>query len=106
MYTLSLSGVEAYLFQLCHMAIHKPSPSLEKYLVDMCGKSLRIGLKVCFAARPLFSYGVWVMDNHYRCNYGMSSPQSKELESGTLKVRSGSEHQVSLVGDVMDRTGI
>ncbi|RDY07116.1 Phosphatidylinositol 4-kinase beta 1, partial [Mucuna pruriens] len=46
MYTLPLQGVESYLFQICYMMIHKPSPSLDKYVIDICSKSLKIALKV------------------------------------------------------------
>ena len=28
------------------MLVHKPSPSLDKFVIDMCTKSLRIALKV------------------------------------------------------------
>lgn len=46
MYTLPLSGIESYLFQICYMLVHKPSPSLDKFVIDMCSKSLKISLKV------------------------------------------------------------
>ncbi|XP_020246312.1 phosphatidylinositol 4-kinase beta 1-like [Asparagus officinalis] len=46
MYTLPLSGLENYLFQICYMLVHKPSPSLDKFVIDTCSKSLRIALKV------------------------------------------------------------
>lgn len=46
MYTLPLSGVESYLFQICYMMVHKPSPSLDKFVIDICSKSLKIALKV------------------------------------------------------------
>lgn len=46
MYTLPHSGIESYLFQICYMLVHKPSPSLDKFVIDMCTKSLRIALKV------------------------------------------------------------
>ncbi|OAY36081.1 phosphatidylinositol 4-kinase beta 1 isoform X2 [Manihot esculenta] len=46
MYTLPLSGIESYLFQICYMVIHKPSPSLDKFVIDICSKSLLIALKV------------------------------------------------------------
>ncbi|KAG0571619.1 hypothetical protein KC19_VG027900 [Ceratodon purpureus] len=46
MYTLPLLGIESYLFQLCYMLVHMPCPSLERYIIDMCGKSLRIAIKV------------------------------------------------------------
>lgn len=46
MYTLPLSGIESYLFQICYMLVHKPSPSLDKFVIDMCSKSLKIALKV------------------------------------------------------------
>ncbi|KAK7350883.1 hypothetical protein VNO77_09915 [Canavalia gladiata] len=46
MYTLPLQGIESYLFQVCYMMIHKPSPSLDKFVIDVCSKSLKIALKV------------------------------------------------------------
>ncbi|KAG1369976.1 phosphatidylinositol 4-kinase beta 1 [Cocos nucifera] len=46
MYTLPLAGIESYLFQICYMLIHKPSPSLDRFVIDTCSKSLRIALKV------------------------------------------------------------
>ncbi|KAH7520837.1 hypothetical protein FEM48_Zijuj08G0188300 [Ziziphus jujuba var. spinosa] len=46
MYTLPLPGIESYLFQICYMLVHKPSPSLDKFVIDMCSKSLKIALKV------------------------------------------------------------
>ncbi|XP_071731185.1 phosphatidylinositol 4-kinase beta 1-like isoform X2 [Rutidosis leptorrhynchoides] len=46
MYTLPLSGIESYLFQICYMLVHKPSPSLDKFVIDICSKSLKIALKV------------------------------------------------------------
>ncbi|XP_008808468.2 phosphatidylinositol 4-kinase beta 1 isoform X2 [Phoenix dactylifera] len=46
MYALPLAGIESYLFQICYMLIHKPSPSLDKFVIDTCSKSLRIALKV------------------------------------------------------------
>ncbi|KAE9602776.1 putative 1-phosphatidylinositol 4-kinase [Lupinus albus] len=46
MYTLPLHGIESYLFQICYMMIHKPSPSLDKFVIDVCSKSHKIALKV------------------------------------------------------------
>ncbi|KAK4785121.1 hypothetical protein SAY86_001810 [Trapa natans] len=46
MYTLPLTGIESYLFQICYMMVHKPSPSLDKFVIDICSKSLKIALKV------------------------------------------------------------
>ncbi|KAJ8447719.1 hypothetical protein Cgig2_015082 [Carnegiea gigantea] len=46
MYTLPLSGIESYLFQICYMMVHKPSPALDKFVIDVCSKSLKIALKV------------------------------------------------------------
>lgn len=46
MYTLPLPGIEGYLFQICYMAIHKPSPSLDKFVIDICSKSIKIAMKV------------------------------------------------------------
>lgn len=46
MYTLPLSGIESYLFQICYMMVHKPSPSLDKFVIDISSKSLKIAMKV------------------------------------------------------------
>ncbi|KHN09605.1 Phosphatidylinositol 4-kinase beta 1 [Glycine soja] len=46
MYTLPLQGIESYLFQVCYLMVHKPSPSLDKFVIDICSKSLKIALKV------------------------------------------------------------
>ncbi|KAL3528060.1 hypothetical protein ACH5RR_012716 [Cinchona calisaya] len=46
MYNLPLSGIESYLFQICYMLIYKPSPSLDKFVIDICSRSLQIALKV------------------------------------------------------------
>ncbi|PKI42253.1 hypothetical protein CRG98_037369 [Punica granatum] len=46
MYTLPLPGIESYLFQICYMMVHKPSPSLDKFVIDICSESLKIALKV------------------------------------------------------------
>ncbi|XP_062147622.1 phosphatidylinositol 4-kinase beta 1-like [Alnus glutinosa] len=46
MYTLPLPGVESYLFQICYMMVHKPSPSLDKFVIDICSLSSKIALKV------------------------------------------------------------
>ncbi|KAI9074793.1 hypothetical protein K1719_043217 [Acacia pycnantha] len=46
MYTLPLQGIESYLFQICYIMVHKPSPSLDRFVIDMCSKSFKIALKV------------------------------------------------------------
>eukprot|EP00250_Pteridium_aquilinum_P015981 c22872_g1_i3 orf=1049-4555(+) len=46
MYTLPLSGIESYLFQLCFMMVYKSSAALEKFMMDGCSRSLKIALKV------------------------------------------------------------
>ncbi|GJP76756.1 hypothetical protein CLOP_g7219 [Closterium sp. NIES-67] len=46
MYSLPLEGVQDYLFQICYLAVHKPSPSLEKYTTDVCSQSLHSFLRV------------------------------------------------------------
>ncbi|WOL00883.1 phosphatidylinositol 4-kinase beta 1 isoform X2 [Canna indica] len=46
MYTLPLHGIESYLFQICYMLVYKPSPSLDKFVIDTCSKALTIALKV------------------------------------------------------------
>ncbi|KAI4365521.1 hypothetical protein MLD38_021500 [Melastoma candidum] len=44
MHTLPLSGIESYLFQICYIMVHKPS--LDKFVIDICTKSLKIAMKV------------------------------------------------------------
>eukprot|EP00850_Spirogloea_muscicola_P020499 SM000218S06595 [mRNA] locus=s218:69990:77115:- [translate_table: standard] len=52
MYALPLqAGMDRYLFQLTYLAVHQPSLSLEKYIADMCAKSLPISLKVTASPR-------------------------------------------------------
>lgn len=46
MYTLPLSGIESYIFQLCFMMVYKSSAALEKFMMDGCSRSLKIALKV------------------------------------------------------------
>ncbi|KAJ4819102.1 Phosphatidylinositol 4-kinase [Rhynchospora pubera] len=46
MYALPLTGLESYMLQICYMLVHKPSPSLDRFVIDACSKSLRIALKV------------------------------------------------------------
>ena len=46
MYSLPLTGIENYTFQLCFMMVHKSSASLERFMMDGCSKSLKIALKV------------------------------------------------------------
>ncbi|KAE8709939.1 Phosphatidylinositol 4-kinase beta 2 [Hibiscus syriacus] len=46
MYKLPLSGIESYLFQICYMMVHKPNPSLDKFVIDMCSKSLKMAMHV------------------------------------------------------------
>ncbi|KAK9985071.1 hypothetical protein SO802_034596 [Lithocarpus litseifolius] len=40
------AGIESYLFRVCYLIVHKPSPSLDKFVIDICSKSLKIALKV------------------------------------------------------------
>ncbi|KAE8706806.1 Phosphatidylinositol 4-kinase beta 1 [Hibiscus syriacus] len=46
MYKLPLTGIESYLIQICYMMVHKPSHSLDKFVIDMCSKSLKMAMKV------------------------------------------------------------
>lgn len=46
LYTLPERDVERYLSQLTQLCIQRPSSSLERVLLDLCGQSLRIAVKV------------------------------------------------------------
>lgn len=47
LYALPEAGVEKYLSQICQLVISRPFGSLERVLVGLCAKSLRIAVKVC-----------------------------------------------------------
>ena len=47
LYGLPEAGVEKYLSQICQLVISRPFGSLERVLVGLCAKSLRIAVKVC-----------------------------------------------------------
>ena len=46
LYTLQEAELEKYLSQLCQLLINRPYGPLEKVVVDLCAKSLRIAVKV------------------------------------------------------------
>ena len=46
LYALPEAGLEKYLSQLIQLIIIKPYGPLEKVVVDLCAKSLRIAVKV------------------------------------------------------------
>ena len=46
LYTLPEEQVEAYLSQLCQLIVSRPHSPLERVLVDLCARSLRIAVKV------------------------------------------------------------
>lgn len=46
LYGLPEAGIEKYLSQLCQLVISRPFASLERVLVGLCAKSLRIAVKV------------------------------------------------------------
>jgi len=46
LYTLPEKGLERYLSQLCQLIINQPGSSLERVMVDLCARSLRIAVKV------------------------------------------------------------
>ncbi|KAK9837506.1 hypothetical protein WJX81_007387 [Elliptochloris bilobata] len=46
LYTLPEEQVEVYLSQLCQLIINRPHSPLERVLVDLCARSLRIAVKV------------------------------------------------------------
>jgi phosphatidylinositol 4-kinase len=77
MYTLPLQGIEGYLFQVCYMMIHKPSPSLDKFVIDVCAKSLKIALKV-----HLFLLAE--LEDSDDNNDGISKMQEKCLVAATM----------------------
>lgn len=45
MYTLDEHHVESYLSQIVALAILRPSPALERLLLDFCSRSVRLGCK-------------------------------------------------------------
>ena len=46
LYTLPEDGVEGYLLQLVYLVLQRPHTSLERVLIDLCARSLRIAAKV------------------------------------------------------------
>ena len=59
LYTLPEEQVEAYLSQLCQLIVSRPHSPLERVLVDLCARSLRIAVKVAHHCRhtTLFASG-------------------------------------------------
>jgi hypothetical protein len=45
MYTLNEDHVESYLSQIVALAILRPSPALERLLLDFCSRSVRLACK-------------------------------------------------------------
>lgn len=52
LYGLPEAGIEKYLSQLCQLLVSRNFASLERVLIALCAKSLRIAVKV----RQLYSY--------------------------------------------------
>lgn len=46
LYSLPENGVEQYLLQLVQLVLTRPHSSLEKVLIDLCARSLRLAVKV------------------------------------------------------------
>lgn len=46
LYELSEHTIELYLSQFCQLIVTRPGSSLERVIVDLCSKSLRIAVKV------------------------------------------------------------
>lgn len=46
LYALPEKGLERYLSQLCQLIVSRPGCSLERVMVDLCARSLRIAVKV------------------------------------------------------------
>ena len=47
MYTLNESAIEKYLAQIVALAVSRPSPAMDRLVVDFCQRSLRLACKVC-----------------------------------------------------------
>lgn len=45
LYTLPEQDVENYLSQLTHLCMLRPNSSLERVLIDLCSRSLRLAIK-------------------------------------------------------------
>jgi hypothetical protein len=50
MYTLNEDRVESYLSQIVALAILRPSPALERLLLDFCSRSVRLACKASRSA--------------------------------------------------------
>ncbi len=46
LYTLPEEQVEVYLSQLCQLIVNRPNSPLERVVVDLCARSLRVAVKV------------------------------------------------------------
>lgn len=46
LYSLSEAGIERYLLQLGQLVLTRPHSSLERVLIDLCARSLRLAVKV------------------------------------------------------------
>ena len=58
LYTLPEEQVEAYLSQLCQLIVSRPHSPLERVLVDLCARSLRIAVKVALCSRHTMRSGL------------------------------------------------
>ncbi len=46
LYSLPENGVEQYLLQLVQLVLTRPHSPLERVLIDLCARSLRLAVKV------------------------------------------------------------
>lgn len=46
MYTLDEHGIEKYMAQIVVLAVSRPSAALDRLVVDLCRRSLRLACKV------------------------------------------------------------
>ena len=53
LYMLPEKGMERYLSQLCQLITTRPHSPLERVIVDLCARSLRIAVKVNTGAQTL-----------------------------------------------------
>ncbi len=46
LYSLPEAGIEQYLLQLVELVLSRPHSSLERVMIDLCARSLRLAVKV------------------------------------------------------------
>ena len=72
LYGLPEAGIERYLSQLCQLLISRNFASLERVLIALCAKSLRIAVKVRRLTPPM-TLSVSAQSDQIACKHVMSS---------------------------------